>query len=176
MHPLDGLFGGWQIIDTVGLQECSPCFCGRALRLPVSVMLLERDTIAATLITCPNEDWCTLARDKDIVFVIHLNIIFGENGDGAGIRRVPHTHEGMGEICERVGFSCLGVEVLKGRNGKFGDLVAQTDFTRGNTHTSRRFAEYGETSPLAVSFTKVMAVCPGIVGDKKAMAMIVVYA
>ena len=104
------------------------------------VMLVERDTVMAMWITCPNKDGGTLARDEDIIFVVNRNIIFGENGDGAGIRRAVHTHEGMWEICERVGFSCLGVELLEGRNGKFGDLVAQTDVTSSNTHTSRGFA------------------------------------
>ena len=83
MHPLDSLFGGWEIIDTVCLHECSPYLLRRTSRLPVPVMLVERDTVTPTCIACPNEDGGTLARDEDIVFLVNRNIIFGENGDGA---------------------------------------------------------------------------------------------
>jgi hypothetical protein len=61
MEPLDGLFGGRQVIDTVGLLENGFGSLGWVSGSPVVTVLGERDTIPTVVVANPYQDGFTLA-------------------------------------------------------------------------------------------------------------------
>jgi hypothetical protein len=103
VHPFDGLFCGWKVIDAVGLAEGSACLFGWGPRLPLSAVLDERYTVAAMFIMDSYEERLTVASDEHIGFFVDGDAVFGEYGHSAIIGGFPDTHEGSGKVLKRVG-------------------------------------------------------------------------
>ena len=82
IHPLYGLFGGWEIVNTVGLAHLlfglfGICGWAAGLRLPVP--LLERDAIAPTAVTDYDEDGLVVACNQDVFVAVNCDSILGED-------------------------------------------------------------------------------------------------
>jgi hypothetical protein len=103
MHPLDGLFCGWEVIDAVGLAEGSACFRGWGPGLPLTAVLDEWYAVAAVFVADSYEEGFAVAGDEHIGFFVDGDSIFGEYGHGAIISGFSYTHEGRGKVLERVG-------------------------------------------------------------------------
>lgn len=94
MHPLDGFFGVWEIVDTVGLTEDGLGFLGGAARLPGTCGRLdEGDSVPAPCVTHTNEDGLVLAGDEDIVFFEDGHAVVSENGHHAVVGSLTYAHE-----------------------------------------------------------------------------------
>jgi hypothetical protein len=70
MHPFDGLFGGWEIVDTVGLSECFSCLFGWMSWLPLSLLLHQWYLVSSVAISYFNKDEFALAGDEYVFFLI----------------------------------------------------------------------------------------------------------
>ena len=64
MHPLDGLFRGRKVVDTVCLAEDGTCLFGWGLGLQLPAVLDERYAVAAVFVTNSDEDRLTMAGDS----------------------------------------------------------------------------------------------------------------
>ena len=104
MHPFDGLFSRWQVIHAVGLLQRLFGPFGGCTRLPLSSLLDQWYAIATLFISCPNEDWSTLARDEYVLLLVYGDIVLSKDGYGTGIGCFAHTHERVWEVLKRIGF------------------------------------------------------------------------
>ena len=93
MHPFDGLFSGKEIVDAVCVTEDVLGLFGRCTWLPIASPLDKLDTISPIGILGPYEDRFALAHDEDISFFVYCDLIFGEDGNGACIRRFSDAHQ-----------------------------------------------------------------------------------
>ena len=79
MHPFDGLFGGWEIVDTVVLSECFLRLFGWTSRLPLSPLLHQRYSVSSVAISYSNKDGFALACDEHIFFLERIDAFFCED-------------------------------------------------------------------------------------------------
>ena len=79
VHPLDALFSGGKVVDTVCLAEDSVCLFGRGPGLPLPAVLNEQYAVAAVFVANPNEEWLTVAGDEHIGFFVDGGTILGED-------------------------------------------------------------------------------------------------
>jgi hypothetical protein len=79
MHPFDGLFGGWEIVDTVGLSECFLRLFRWTLQLPLSPLLHQWYLVSSLAISNSDEDEFALACDEHIFFLEYTDAFFCED-------------------------------------------------------------------------------------------------
>jgi len=79
VHPFDGLFSQWEIVDTVGLSECLSRLFGWTSRLPLSTLLHQWYSVSAMAISNSDEDGFALACDEHVFFLEHINAFFCED-------------------------------------------------------------------------------------------------
>jgi hypothetical protein len=103
MHPLDGLFSGRQVIDTVCLAEDRACFFGGDPGLPLTSVLDKWYAVVAMFVANSNEERFVVAGDEHIMFFMDGDPVFGEDGDGVIIGGITYTHEGSREVIEGIG-------------------------------------------------------------------------
>ena len=103
MHPFDGLFGGRQVVDTVGLSQGVSCFLGWVPRLPVPFVLHKRDSVSSMPVTGANEEGLTSASDEYVCVFMYGDPCLGEYGNVAVVTCFADAHEGLWEIVKRVG-------------------------------------------------------------------------
>ncbi len=85
MHPFDGLFGRWEIVDAVGLLEYFPCLFGWTPRLPLSPLLHQRYLVSSMTISNSDEDGFAFACNEDVFFFEYI------------VGCLAHTHHELGE-------------------------------------------------------------------------------
>jgi len=98
VHPFDGLFHGWKVVDAVGLAEDGACLFGWGPGLPLSAVLDEQYAVAAMFVVDSDEERLTMAGDEHIGFFMYGDSVLGEDGHGTIIGGVSNTHEGGGKI------------------------------------------------------------------------------
>ncbi len=98
MHPFDGLLGGRQVVDTVGLLQGVSCFLGWVPRLPVPFVLHKRDSVASMIIAGADEEGLASASDEYVCVFMYSDPCLGEDGDGTMVTGFADAHEGLGEI------------------------------------------------------------------------------
>jgi hypothetical protein len=162
MEPLDGLFGGRQVIDTVGLLENGFGSLGWVSGSPVVTVLGERDTIPTVVVANPYQDGFTLAGDEDIVFLMDGDTVCCKDGDGAIVGQFAYAHEGVREVLEGVSFGCCGREPFEWESGLVGGAA---DVAIGHSYLFGGGSEDRESGGEAVVLVDVMAVGPGVIGD-----------
>ena len=118
----------------VCLLQMNPCFLGGFPGLPLPMLLDKRNAVPPALISDSYEDWCTFARDEDILLLVHFYIVFGENGDVAVVCGFAHTHEGCFKLIKSVCFCCF---VRKLWERKLGDYFAFAGSAICNTNSFR---------------------------------------
>ena len=156
------MFGGRQVIDTVGLLEYGFGSLGWASGSPVVTVLGERDTIPTVVVADPYENGLTLAGDEYIVFLMDGDTILCKNGDGAIVGQFANAHEGVGEVSECVSFGCCGREPFEWESGLVGGAA---DVAIGHSYLFGGGSEDRESGGAAVVLVDVMAVGPGVIGD-----------
>jgi hypothetical protein len=77
-------------------------------------VLNEWYTIAAVFIAYPNQNWVTLASDKDVLLTLNSDTILGKDRDGIIICEAPDTNEGGRKVIEGVGLCCTRRNVVEG--------------------------------------------------------------
>jgi hypothetical protein len=93
VYPSDGLFGGWEVVYTVGVAEGLSCLLGRVPRLPSSFVLGEWDAVASMCVAGANEEGFTLASDEHVGVFVDGDTGLSEDGDGAVITGFTNAHE-----------------------------------------------------------------------------------
>ena len=93
MHPLDCLFCQREVVDTICLLKELLGLFGWPLRLPLAVMLDQRNTRMAAFVLFPDQDGVTLAGDEHIFVIVHLDPILGKNGDVAVVSQLAYAEE-----------------------------------------------------------------------------------
>ena len=105
MHPTNGLFYRGEVIHAVGLLQGLVDTGSWGARLPLAALLDERNAVAPLVITDPNKNGLSLARDEHVGLAMDGDTIFCENGDSVVIGEPANTEQRSGELVEGVG-SC----------------------------------------------------------------------
>ena len=111
MHPFDGLLCGREVIYAVGLMEFVLGVFSGLVWLSLPTLLDKGGAITSFAIRSSNEDWFSFACDENILFLVYSHTIFGEDGNGAGIRSFSDTHERVWKVVKCVRLSCFVIEM-----------------------------------------------------------------
>jgi hypothetical protein len=103
MHPLDGLFSGREVVNTVGLAEDSASLFGRCPELSLPTVLDEWYAVAAVFVANSDEEWLTVAGDEHVAFFVDGDAILGKDGDVTIIGGITDAHEGSREVIKQIG-------------------------------------------------------------------------
>jgi hypothetical protein len=79
MHPFDGLFSQWEVIDAVGLSDCFHRLFGWMPRLPLSPLLHQRYLELSMTISNSDEDGFAFACNEDVFFFEYIDAVFCED-------------------------------------------------------------------------------------------------
>ena len=68
------------------------------------MLLYKGGTVSSLLVSRPNENGLTFARDEHILFVVYWQSMFGEDGYRTGVYCLAHAHEQVWEVIKRIYF------------------------------------------------------------------------
>ena len=92
MHPLDCLFGGWEVVNAAGLLQLLLGLLGRFARLPLPSLLYQWNAIASSLIAFPNGDRSAFICDQHILLFVDYHAVFGEDRNITVIHSLSNAH------------------------------------------------------------------------------------